>query len=119
MAVLADKEQPLLGSVLFARKATARACLAGIMGIHLDAQRARQDRFIGEKAMQFRKRPLRGVLVGPALLLRSFLAPLAFRPFSDAIQLFQADESVGVRVQDVLDFSYGSYSASTASLAGR
>src|SRR5215469_8616386 len=63
LTVLADKEQPLLGTVLSARVATARAGLTGVVGIHADAAAARQGRLVGQQSAQLGKGPLGGVSI--------------------------------------------------------
>src|SRR5690242_5560279 len=81
--------------------ATAGAGLAGVVRIDTDAHAARQRCFIGEQLAQFRKRPFRGVVVGPSLLLCRLFAPLAFGPVAKASQVFHAKETRGMGVQDL------------------
>jgi hypothetical protein len=50
VALLADKAQPVLGTVLFAGEATAWAALAGVVRIHADAATACQSGFVGEQS---------------------------------------------------------------------
>ena len=101
-ALLADKEQALPGPVLAAGVATARAGLAGIVGIHLDAQRPGEDRLIGEQPVQLGEGPPARVPVGAALPLRRLLAVLALGAVPNARELFQPDEGMGMGVQDAL-----------------
>ena len=61
LAVLAHEEQAVLGTVLPARVATARAGLMALVRIHADAATARQSRFVGEQSAEFRKGPLGGM----------------------------------------------------------
>ena len=117
MAVLADKEQSLLGAIVRTAIAAARACLAGVVSIYLHAQRAGQDRLVVQEGVQFDKGPLGGMPVGTSLLLACLLAMFTFGPISNASQRFQANERMGVGVQNVLDFWCGWYSASTVSSA--
>ena len=109
LAVLADKEQPVLGTVLSARVATARTALTRVVGIHADAATASQGRFVGQQSAQFGKRPLRGMSIrlagfrGNRNQVLALAAPLAtFRPLANAGQVFQADQALGMGVQEVL-----------------
>ena len=102
MAILTDKEQPLLGAIGRAGIATARACLTGVVGVHFHTERAREDGLIVQEAVQLGKRPCGSVAIGPALLFARLLALLALRSVSDTGQGFQTDERMGVGVQDVL-----------------
>ena len=109
LTVLADKEQPVLGTVLSARVATARAGLTGVVGIHADAAAASQGRFVGEQSAQLGKRPLRGMPIrlagfrGNRNQVLALAAPLATsRPLANASQVFQADQALGMGVKEVL-----------------
>ena len=102
MTRLADKEQSLLGPIRFGRVPAVRARLAGVVGIDLDTERASQHGFVVQEGMQFGKRPLGGVSVRPALLLRRFLPFFAFGPLADVGQVLQANERMGMGVQDTL-----------------
>ena len=95
MTGLADKEQPLLGSVLLGRVPTVRAGLTGVVGVYLHTERASQHGFVVQEGVQFGKGPLGGVPVGSALLLRRLLAVFAFRALADVGQVLQADETRG------------------------
>ena len=108
LTVLAHKEQAALGTVLPAGVAAARAGLTGVVGIHADAATACQGRFVGEQSAEFGKRPLRGMPIrlagsgGNRDQLLALATPLAtFRPLADASQIFQADETVRMGVQDL------------------
>ena len=109
LTVLAHKEQAVLGTVLSAGVAAARAGLTGVVGIHANAATACQGRFVGEQSAEFRKRPLGGMSIrlagsgGNQNQLLALATPLAtFCPLADASQIFQADETVGMGVQDLL-----------------
>ena len=109
LAVLADKEQPLLRTVLPARIAAARTGLTGAVRIHADAATPCQSSFVGQQPAEFGKRPLRGMSIrlagfgGNRDQLLALATPLAtFCPLADASQIFQADETVGMGVQDLL-----------------
>src|SRR5437016_8149928 len=94
MTALADKKQARLRTVVLTGIATTRARLTGIVSIHLDAHSASQDRFIGNRAMQFSKGPLTLPHVGTALLLGGFLALLAAGTLADPFQVLKADDAV-------------------------
>src|SRR5689334_14174472 len=96
VALLAHKEQALPGPVLAAGVATARAGLAGVVGIDLDAQRPGAGCLVGEHPLQLREGPLRGVPVGAALLLRRLPVVLAPGAVPNAGELFQPDEGAGM-----------------------
>ena len=107
-AVPAHKEQAVLGTVLPAGVATARAALTGVVGIHADAAIARQGRLVGQEAAEFRKGPLRSMPIGPARFggngneLLALAAPrAASASLADAREVFQADETRGMGVQDL------------------
>ena len=109
MALLTHKKQPVLGTVLPARVAAARATLAGVVGVHADAATACQGRLVGQQSAQLRKGPTSSMPIGLArfgghgnhlLALAAFLA--AFGPLANAGEVFQADQAVGIGVQDLL-----------------
>ena len=109
MALLADKEQALPGTVPLAGVATAGAALAGEVRIHTDAATVIQSGFVGQQTTEFRKSPLRGVPVGFAGFGGNWhqvfaLAALraAFGPLTNTREVFQANQTVGMGVQDVL-----------------
>lgn len=102
MTGLTDKEQPMIGAIVLAGESTAWACLTRVGGVYLHTEGTSQDGFIGQGAVQLSKSPFAGMSVCLALLPASFLALLALRAVSDAVQLFQANETRGVRVQNVL-----------------
>jgi hypothetical protein len=90
-AVLADKEQAVPGTILSAGVATARAALAGVVGINRDTDAARQGGFVGQQSAEFRKRPAGGMAIrfarfgGNGNKLFSLAAfPATFRPFANA-----------------------------------
>ncbi len=102
MADLTDKEQPLLWAIPLAGMAAMRAGLTGVVGIDLHTERTSQMRLVDEQAMQFGKGPLGGMPIGPALLLACLFALLPLGPLADMGQVFQADETVGVGIQNAL-----------------
>ena len=102
MTALTHEAQSLLGPVLWADIATARACLAGVVGIYLHTEGTGTHRFIVQETAQLRKGPATGVAVGSALLLRGLFAVLPFGALTNARQLFQANKTVGMGVQNVL-----------------
>jgi hypothetical protein len=100
MATLTDKQQTFLGTVGLAGIATCGACLTSKVGVHFRGQGACTCDFISKDTVQFGKGPAGSMLVGPSLLLRCVLAPFAFAPLADVGQVFQADEGVGVLVNN-------------------
>ncbi len=102
MAVLTDKQQTFLGSVLITGVSTHGARLARVMGIHLDSHRTVQESFVGDHGLQLSKRPLGGGCIGLALFLRRFLALLADHTLADIGQIFQSDEAMWVSGHDAL-----------------
>src|SRR5215469_16039233 len=102
LTTLADKEQPLLGTIGFAGEAAARACLTGVVRIDLHAQRARQHCLVVQEASQLDKGPLARMLIGAVLLLARLLAVLALGAVTNAGQVFQADKRPGMGVHNPL-----------------
>jgi len=102
MAVLANKEQALLRAIPFAGKAALGTGLTGIVSICLDTDAPGLLGFVPDEGMQFRKGPRGRVPIGRALLQAGFLAVFPFGALPDAREVFQADESMGVRVQEML-----------------
>src|SRR5262245_38455308 len=105
MTLATDKEQASLRAVGFTGKATARAQLAGIVGIHFDAEARRKPCLVVQKGMQLSKGPFGGMMVRLALLFARLLPMFAFGSVSDARQVFQANQTVGMGVQNV--FTHG------------
>jgi hypothetical protein len=101
MALLADKEQPLLRTVRLSRIPAPGAHLAGIVRIHLDTQASGQPCLVLQEGLQFCKGTLGGMPVDSALLLARLLTILPFGPLPDASQVFQADERMGMGIQDM------------------
>src|SRR5262245_19913868 len=97
-----DKKQALVRPVLAGSVAAAGAHLAGVVGIHLHAQRASERRFVGQEALQFGKSPVAGVPIGSAVLLAGLFALLAFRALANTRQIFHSDEGLVVGVNNVL-----------------
>ncbi len=100
MAILALKQEALLGAVGLTGVAACGARLARVVGVHLDRHRVGQEGLVGQEAVQFGKRPLGGVPVGFALLLARRSAVCVFGPLADMGQVFQADETVRMPVHD-------------------
>lgn len=57
MTLLTDKEQPLVGTISSTGVSVHRASCARVVGIHFDRLRTVQERFVGNHAVQFSKRP--------------------------------------------------------------
>ena len=104
MTLAADKAQAFVGAVLFGRIAASGAHLTRIVGIHIDAQTSCQTRLVVQEGMQFSKRPFAGMSVGSALLLAGLFAIRPFGPVPDALQVFQADERMGMGIKDLLAY---------------
>src|SRR5947208_11047875 len=100
MAVLTDKQETFARTVLITGMSTHRASLACIVGIHLDSHRTVQESLRGDHGLQLSKRPLGVSRVRFALLLRRFLALLAFRSLADICQIFQSNQTVWVLFHD-------------------
>ena len=96
MAVLALKQEALLGAVGLTGVAACGARLACVVRVHFHHHAPRTQRFVGEEAVQFSERPRGGVSVGPPLLPRRLFPSLAFGSVADMGQVFQADETVRV-----------------------
>jgi hypothetical protein len=108
LIVLADKAQPVLGTVLPAGGATARTGLMAPVRIDAAAATACQGRFVGEPLPHLGKRPLGSLPIRASGLWGNPDQPLAHatpfatsRPLADARQVFQADETAGMGVQDL------------------
>jgi len=71
-----------------------------MVGIHLYGHAACQQRLVGDVAVQFRERPLRGMLVRATLLHCGFLAMLPSSPLADVGQILQTDEAMRVGIHD-------------------
>jgi hypothetical protein len=99
---LAAEQQPLLWAISFAGMAAARACLAGVVSVYLDAELAGQMCFVDEQALQFSEGPLGGMPVGSSLLLAGLLAFLALGSLTDMGQVFQTNKTARVGVQNML-----------------
>ena len=94
MAVLADEQKTFLGSIGITRMPTHGTCFTCVVSIDLDCHTPSHESFIGNHALQFRKRPLGISSIGFLLLFARPLALLAFGPFSDVCQLLQTDQTV-------------------------
>src|ERR1051326_6918711 len=125
LALLTDKEQTGVFTILLAGEAALRACLAGIVGIHLDAETASERCFVGEAGVQFGKGPCGGMPIGAGrpcrdghhpVALAAILAPL--RSLANAGQMFQTNERVWMGIQDALTDRVVGIQL-TVSLAGR
>ena len=100
MALLADKEQALVGTVGIRDMSTHRAGFACVVCVYLDCHRPLQESLVGNIAVQFGKTPFGVGGIGTALLGRSLFASPSLCPFSDMGQVFQADEAMGVLLYD-------------------
>src|ERR1700694_5438938 len=100
MTHLTDKRETFLGAVGISGMSTHRACLACVVGVYLDRHRAMQEGLIGKHAVQLGKPPLGIRRVRTPLLLTGLFASLAFRALTNVRQVFQADQAVGVSVND-------------------
>src|SRR5262249_13753362 len=87
----------------------AGAGLTGVSRLHLYAEGTREHRFICERALHLGKSPFAGVPVGLSRFgrNRNQCVPLAallpaFGALSDAVQVFQADQALGVGFTDAL-----------------
>ncbi len=100
MATLTHEQQPLVGAIVRTGMPAPGARLAGVVGIHFHRHTACKHCLVGNVAMQFGKGPLGGVPVHSSLLLRGFLSMPAFDAFTDMGQVFQADDAVGVLVDN-------------------
>jgi len=96
MAYLADEQQACLGAAVLSGVPTPGARLAGLGGSHVHRQTAREYGFLGDLAVQLRKRTLRGMAVGSAPLHRRLLAILALGALAEVRQVLQADEAMRV-----------------------
>ena len=102
MAVLTDKQESLVRTISITGMSTDRACFARIVGVHLDSHAPVQESLIGQHALQFSKRPLGIGRIRLSLPDAGFLALLAAGSLSNIGQIFQADQAVGVSVNDAL-----------------
>src|SRR5713101_8225032 len=102
VATLTDKQEALVRAVRFACIATHRACLTGIVGLHLHCQRACKRGFVSNEAMQFSKGPPGGMLVRPSLLPRGLFAMPSFGSFANVCQVLKTDDAVWVALDNVL-----------------
>ncbi len=100
MTVLADEQEALLRPILPGRMPTTRAGLRGVVGIHLDGHAFIHEGFVGNQSVQLRKGPPGLCCIGFALLLRRLFAMLAFGALTNVCQVLQADETVGVLLDD-------------------
>src|SRR6266446_878593 len=109
MAVLADKEQPTLGSVRFGGMPTHGTCLTAVVGIDFDGHRRVQECLVGDHAVQFSKGPLRVHTVTLTLLLGNGLRSLSvlfappglpFGALANVGQVLQSDEAMRVLIDD-------------------
>src|SRR3982075_1187576 len=103
LAILTDKQQAFVGTVLFAGVAAPGTSLAGVVGIHFDRHRPRQRGFIGNDTVQFRKGPRSVTPIRTTLFRCQWKELLAFPSlctaggvFTNVCQVLQANE--GMRV---------------------
>src|SRR5262249_15065496 len=100
MAYPTAEQQALVRAVVLRGIPAARACLAGLVGVHLHRHAACAQRFVGEIAVWFSKGLLRGMSVGLTLLLTRLLSVPASPPLADMRQVLQSDQAVRVGVHD-------------------
>ncbi len=100
MTVLADEQESFVRPIGITGMSTQGACLARIVRVYLDCHRPMQERLVGDHALQLGKGPFGVGRIGTPLLLARFLALLAAASFTDVCQVFQADQAVGVSVND-------------------
>jgi hypothetical protein len=100
MAVLTEEQQALVGPIAITGMSAHRASLARVVGVYLDSHRTVQERFVGNRAVQFSKRPFGVGGIGTPLLLRRFLAMLAPGSLSDVCQVLQSNEAVWMSGHD-------------------
>ena len=126
MAVLTHEEQAVLGAVRFAGMPTHRAGFARRVGIDFDRHALVQEGFVGDHAVQFGKGPLGVGGIGLPLLLGNrfgafavFLAPScsSLGALTNMGQILQADEAVGVLIDDAFGNDMISILRSPVSLA--
>src|SRR5215469_16154083 len=102
VAVLTEKQQAFVRAVGFTSVSTPRARLTCIVGIHLDGHRSVQERFVGNHALQFGKRPLGVGCIGLPLLLRGLFAMLVPGALSDVYQVLKSDQAMWVSGHNAL-----------------
>ena len=94
LAHLTAEQQPLVQAVALCGVPTTRAGLARLVGVHFYRQAAREQRFVGDGALQFREGPLGGLSVGAALLRYRPLAMRALPPLAAVGLVVPADGAV-------------------------
>src|ERR1700730_13193556 len=120
MAVLADEQQAFLGTIGITSMSTARARLTGGVGIHFDSHTSPQQGFVGNHALQLSKAPFGIGSIGLPLLPARFFAFAPFGAFTDVCQIFQADKTGGVCIDDAFgDYVIGVGFQPSLSLANR
>src|SRR5229473_5234128 len=92
--LLTDEQQALFGPISVTGMSAHGASLARIVGVYLDSHRTVQERFVGNHAVQFSKRPFGVGGIGTPLLPRRLFAMLAPGSLSDVCQVLQSDEAV-------------------------
>src|SRR3989454_6479726 len=100
VAMLTDEQQPVIWPIGIRGMSTHRARFAGVVCLYLNGHRSVQDRFIGQHALQFSKRPFRVGGIGLALRYARLLAMLAAGSFANVCQVFQTNDALGVRIHD-------------------
>jgi len=104
MAVLTDKQETLIRTISITGVSTHRASLARVVGVYLDCHTPSQERFRGNHALEFSKRPLGVGGVGfPLLFAHSFAFLVSFAArsaLSDVCQKLQSDQTVGILGHD-------------------
>jgi hypothetical protein len=100
MAVLTDKQEPMLWAIGITGMSTHRASFACVVGIHIESHTAMQKSFVGNHTLEFGKRPFGVCSVGFSLLLARLFALASFGSVSDLCQMLQPDQAVGVLGHD-------------------
>ena len=117
LAMLADKQQPLVRTIGSTGMPAHRARLARVVRVYFDRHRAMQEGFVSNHAVQFRKSPFGVGGIGLSLLLVRLVAFLAAGSLADVFQIFQTDELMGVPGHDAFRDSMIGVLRSPVSLA--
>src|SRR6266702_4018748 len=97
MTVLADEQESFARPSGVTGMSTQGTRLARIVGVYLDCHRPMQESLVGDHALQLSKGPLGIGRIGTPLLRAALLAAASF---TDVCQVFQADQAVGVSVNN-------------------
>jgi hypothetical protein len=96
-----NKHQPFVGSVALGAMTTPDACLTRVICINFDHHRASHWRFVGQESQQLSVTPAGTAAIGLLLLLGAVGATAPFGAVTNASQLLDADESVGVGTKNL------------------